>query len=131
MEKRAVNPWTWHEPLGFAHAIEVAGAHKTLYFAGQTSADDDGTPIHPGDMGAQLNRALDNLQQVLDRAGLTLADLVRLNYYVTDIPAFHRAQPTLSARLEAAGCRPASTLIGVAGLAMPEFLIEIEGTAAV
>jgi len=131
MEKRAINPWTWQEPLHFSQAIEVTGAHKTLYIAGQVSCDEDGVPLYPGDMLAQFNRALDNLERILAQAGLGLGHLVRLNYYVTDMDAFHAAQPKLSARLQAAGCKPASTLLGVKCLAQPEFLIEIEGIAAV
>ena len=58
------------------------------------------------------------------------ADVVRLNYYVTDIAAFHTAAPKVGVRLRAADCKPASTLLGVAGLAMPELMIELEATAA-
>ncbi len=60
---------------------------------------------------------------------MTLAEVVRLNYYVTDIDAFLAAGETLGGLLSHAGCRPSSTLLGVARLAFPEFLIEIEATA--
>lgn len=80
-------------------------------------------------MFAQFNRALDSLERVLAEAGLGLGHLVRLNYYVTDMPAFHEAQPKMSARLWAARCKPVSTLLGVICLARPEFMIEIEGIA--
>lgn len=129
MQKRAINPWTWQDQLGFSQAIEVAEAQKTVYCAGQLSVDADGRPLHPGDMEAQFNCALDNLEQVLGQTGLGLADVVRLNYYVTDVEAFEDAAPKLDARLRAAGCKPASTLLGIARLAMPEAMIEIEATA--
>jgi len=51
-----------------------------VFLAGQTSVDPDGRPLHPGDMRAQLQRAFENLELVLEQAGLTLANLVRLNY---------------------------------------------------
>jgi enamine deaminase RidA (YjgF/YER057c/UK114 family) len=92
--------------------------------------DADGKPQHAGDMRAQVALALDNVETVLAQAGLGLGDVVRMNYYVTDIDAFFGAAEVLGARLQAAGCRPASTLLGVARLAFPEFLIEIEATAA-
>ena len=60
---------------------------------------------------------------------MKLADVVRLNYYVTDTDAFFAAGPTLGELLAKAECRPASTLLGVQRLAFPEFLIEIEATA--
>jgi len=85
--------------------------------------------VVPGGMTAQFQKALDNLEAVLALAGLKLGDLVRLNYYVTDIPAFLEAVPVVGERLKAAGCKPASTLLGISRLAQPEWMIEIEGTA--
>jgi len=79
---------------------------------------------------ARVGQTLDNLETVLSQAGLALGDVVRLNYYTTDIQAFFGASDLLAERLQAAGCRPASTLLGVAALAFPEFMIEIEATAA-
>ena len=81
-------------------------------------------------MLAQFSKALDNLEQVLAAAGLTLADVVRLNYFVTDVPAFLEAVPLVGPRLRAAGCKPASTLLGIERLAQPGYMIEIEATAA-
>ena len=80
-------------------------------------------------MRAQVGKALDNLEAVLRQAGLALADVARLNYYTTDVDAFLGAGDVWAARLAAAGCRPASTLLGVARLAFPELLVEIEATA--
>ncbi len=129
MERRAINPRTWQDQFDFSHAIEVSGAQRVVYCAGQTSVDADGRPLHDGDMEAQFHCALDNLEQVLGQAGLTLADVVRLNYYVTDVPAFLEAVPKVGVRLKAAGCKPASTLLGVATLAEPETMVEVEATA--
>jgi enamine deaminase RidA (YjgF/YER057c/UK114 family) len=129
MEKLAINPGEWQDQFDFSQAIEVRGAGRVVYCAGQVSVDAEGTSI-PGDMTRQFHRALDNLEIVLSEVGLTLADVVRLNYYVTDVPAFLEAVPGVGERLKAAGCKPASTLLGVARLADPEWLIEIEATAA-
>jgi enamine deaminase RidA (YjgF/YER057c/UK114 family) len=78
-ETRAVNPWQWQDRFGFSQGVEVRGAERVLYCAGQTSVDADGAPLHPGDMSAQMNQALNNLETVLDQAGLKLANVVRLN----------------------------------------------------
>ena len=129
MEKRAINPGDWQDQFDFSQAIEVRGAERVIYCAGQTSVDAGGRPIHVGDMAAQFNQALDNLETVLGKAGLGLSDVVRLSYYVTDVPAFLEAVPTVGKRLKAAGCKPASTLLGISRLAEPEWLIEIEATA--
>jgi enamine deaminase RidA (YjgF/YER057c/UK114 family) len=58
-----------------------------------------------------------------------LANVVRLNYYTTDIAAFLGAGPALGARLGAVSCKPSSTLLAVAGLFHPDIMIEIEATA--
>jgi enamine deaminase RidA (YjgF/YER057c/UK114 family) len=129
LERRIVNPWTWQDQFGYVQANEVSGAEHVLVCAGQTSVDADGQPLHEGDMGAQLAQAIDNLETVLTEAGFGLADVVRLNYYVTDVDAFVQAGEVYGAKLAQAGARPASTLLGVARLAIPELLVEIEATA--
>ena len=80
-------------------------------------------------MIAQVGASLDNIEAVLGKAGMTLANVVRLNVFTTDVDAFFGAHPSLVARLEAAGCKPASTLLGVSRLAFPEMLVELEATA--
>ena len=92
--------------------------------------DAEGRPSHPGDMRAQLNMALDNLETVLRQAGCTLANIVRMNYYTTDIDAFFEAYEVVATRLGETHCKPASTLLGVQRLAFPELLVELEATAA-
>jgi enamine deaminase RidA (YjgF/YER057c/UK114 family) len=129
MERRTINPWQWQEKLGYSQGIEVVGGERVLYCGGQTSTNSDGQPQHVGDMGAQLGAALDNLESVLREGGYRLADLVRLNYYTTDIPAFFASYGTITSRLGAAGVLPSGTLLGVSRLARPELLVEIEGTA--
>jgi enamine deaminase RidA (YjgF/YER057c/UK114 family) len=130
VERRIVNPWAWQDAFGFVQANALRGVQRALVCAGQTAVDAEGRPVHPGDMAAQLGQALDNLEAVLGQAGFTLADVVRLNYYTTDVDALLGALEAVGPRLAAAGCRPASTLLGVTRLASPELLIELEATAA-
>ena len=129
MERRNVNPWTWQDQFGFSQAVEVTGHQRTLICAGQTPTAPDGTTLHPGDMRGQVAAALDNLETVLGAAGYALSDVVRLNYFTTDIEAFFGAADILGERLGAAGIQPASTLLGVTRLAFPDLLVEIEATA--
>ena len=131
MERQIINPWSWQNQFGFVQANAVTGVERTVYCSGQTSMDDDGNPIHEGDMGAQLSKALDNLEAVLRDSGCRLSDVVRLNYYTTDLDGFFAAQDVVAARLGDAGCRPAMTLLGVARLALPPLLVELEATAVV
>jgi enamine deaminase RidA (YjgF/YER057c/UK114 family) len=128
-EMREINPWTWQDKLQFSQAIEVRGGTRVLYCAGQTSVDADGNPMHKNDMRAQLDQALTNLETVLRHAGLSLANVVRLNYYVTDIAAFFEASQALGERLAKGRCKPSGTLLHITSLAFPGLMIEIEATA--
>lgn len=129
MDRRVINPWTWQDSFGFVQANEVAGVQRQLLCSGQTSLDADGTPVHPGDMAAQVGQAFDNLEVVLKESGFSLSVVMKLNYYTTDVEAFIESAQVWGQRLGEAGCRPASTLLGVARLAFPELLVEIEATA--
>lgn len=80
-------------------------------------------------MGAQLSLCLDNMEAVLAEANMSLANLVRLNVYTTDVDALLPHYGDLAARLGAAGVKPTSTLLGVTRLAIPSLLVELEGTA--
>jgi enamine deaminase RidA (YjgF/YER057c/UK114 family) len=130
VEQRNVNPWTWQDQFGFSQAVEVSGAARVLFCAGQTSTGPDGSTLHPDDMRAQASAALDNLEAVLREAGLTLANVVRLNTYVTDVDLyFAEGGEAVGERLAAAGVQPAATLLGISRLAFPDLLIELEATA--
>jgi enamine deaminase RidA (YjgF/YER057c/UK114 family) len=129
MKQAFINPWTWQDRFGFSQAIQVTGAQRILYCAGQTSVDADGKVLHPGDLGAQLVAALDNLETVLKNAGLSLRNIVRLNVYTTDVDGVVEHWTSVMGRVNEAGGRYASTLLGVARLAFPELLVELEATA--
>jgi enamine deaminase RidA (YjgF/YER057c/UK114 family) len=90
VERQIVNPWTWQDQFGFVQAIELSGAERVLVCSGQTSVDADGNPLHDGDMGAQVGQALANLETVLGDAGYELSDVVKLDYYVTNVEASSR-----------------------------------------
>jgi enamine deaminase RidA (YjgF/YER057c/UK114 family) len=127
MNRTDVNPWPWSRNFGFDQAELVEGHRRQLVCSGQTSVDADGNPQHRGDMAAQVNLALDNLETVLAQAGMTFANLVRLNVYTMDVDAFLEHFGTVSDRL--GNARFASTLLGVTRLAGPDLLVELEATA--
>ena len=129
MAQRKVNPWKWQDQFAFSQGIEVSGATRTLYCAGQTSVDGEGKVVHAGNMSAQVDQAFRNLATVLEAAGFTLSDVVRLNYYTTDVDGFFQAHDVVKRYLGQAGSQPAGTLLGVARLAFPDLLVEIEATA--
>ncbi|WP_017591446.1 RidA family protein [Nocardiopsis potens] len=130
MERTAVNPWKWSVEMGYNQGEVVSGGTRVLYCSGQAAMGGDGGPRHAGDMAAQLALSLDNLEAVLGEAGMSLADLVRLNVYTTDVDLLFRHYGVLASRLGAAGAAPATTMLGVVRLAVPSLMVELEGTAA-
>ncbi len=129
MEVHKINPWSWQDNFGFSQGIEFSGHQRVLMCAGQTSIGPDGQPRHAGDMKGQLIYALDNLQTVLRAADMTLSNVVRLNFFTTNPDALFEHYGIIAERLRAAKSQPASTLLGVARLAFPELMIEMEATA--
>ena len=129
VERTAVNPVTWSAEMGFNQGELVSGHTRTLYCSGQTAMSADGTPLHEGDMAAQLALSLDNLEAVLGEAGMSLAHLVRLNVHTTDVDLLLPHYGGLASRLGAAGVAPATTMLGVTRLAVPGQMVELEGTA--
>jgi enamine deaminase RidA (YjgF/YER057c/UK114 family) len=128
MERTDVNPWEWSKAFGFSQAVNLSGMSQVLLCSGQTATGDDGAAPTTADMGEQVEKALDNLTTVLDSAGMTMADVVKLTIYTTDVDellaAYNTATKFLGSNL------PAITLIGVTRLAFPELKVEIEATAA-
>jgi enamine deaminase RidA (YjgF/YER057c/UK114 family) len=129
VERTAVNPVTWSLELGFNQGEIVSGHTRTLYCSGQTAMNSDGKPEHDGDMAGQLALSLDNLEAVLGEAGMSLANLVRLNVYTTDVDLLFQQYGVLASRLGSAKVAPTTTMLGVTRLAIPGQLVELEGTA--
>jgi len=127
VEQRKINPWKWQDQYGFSQGIEVTNASRVLYCAGQASVDDTGKPVHAGDMRKQIDQAFRNLEAVLKASGYGIANVVRLNYYTTDVEAFLAAGDVVGSHL--AGSQPPGTLLGITKLAFPGLMIEIEATA--
>ena len=115
------------DPPTYAQAVKVSGAQTILYLAGQVAYDSGGNAAHPGDFKAQARAALQAVKAQIEAGGGTMRDIVKVNTYLTDIR--HRADYG-PIRQEFFGNKmPASTLVAVAALAHPDFLIEIEAVA--
>ncbi len=128
MQNRAMYPETIHPPIGaYAHAVEIAGDARIAYVAGQVGIDKDGDV--PADFAAQADLAWHNCMEVLAFNGMRMKDVVKINHFLTDaadLPAYNEVRAKYLGEE-----RPASTLLIVAGLARPEFLVEVEMVAAI
>jgi enamine deaminase RidA (YjgF/YER057c/UK114 family) len=129
MQKRPINPQTWLGGFHMNQAIEVSGGERTLYISGQTSNDAEGNALHAGDIVAQTRQAWDNIIEVLDEAGMTADNIVRMSIYTTDVDAFMTHAEQIVPVWAGAGCKPVSTLLGVEKLFHPDIMVELEVTA--
>ena len=130
MQRQAINPSSWSAPLGFDQAQLIEGQRRQLLCSGQDSVAADGSVQHPGDMAAQLRLAIDNLEEVLAEAEMSLADVVRLNVHATDVDELFKHWGQLPQRFGAAEGRFVTSVVGVTRLAAPELLVLLEATAA-
>ena len=119
-----------HNP-GFSQVVVASGA-RTIYTAGQVSTDERGALVGASDLAAQTVQAMRNVGLALAAGGATYADIVKITTYVVNYKPEHRAViGKARAPFFASGTPPASTLVGVTALALPEWLVEIEAVAVV
>jgi enamine deaminase RidA (YjgF/YER057c/UK114 family) len=118
-------------PPGFAHAVTVSG--RLAFVSGQVALDADGQLVGPGDLTAQTAQALRNLNAILRSLGADWPDVVRFGWYVLDASSVQvirdvrdeLIRPSLGDRPN-----PASTLVQVAALFRPGFLVEVDAVVA-
>jgi len=126
MQRTEINPHSWTIALGFDQAQLIEGHQRLLVCSGQDAVDADGKPQHPGDMAAQLELALDNLEAIVTAADMTLANIVRLNVYTTDVDEAINHFPRINDRF--GNSRYATSVLGVAHLPA-QLLVMLEATA--
>jgi enamine deaminase RidA (YjgF/YER057c/UK114 family) len=130
MDRTDVNPWDWSKAFGFSQAVALTGVDQILICSGQTGISEDGSPPSSSDMGDQVKKAFENLGTVLQTAGLAASNVVKVNYYTTDVDELIAVLGPLGSGFFGDNL-PASTLLGVSRLAFPQLKIEIEATAVI
>ncbi|RSS84165.1 RidA family protein [Streptomyces sp. WAC06614] len=115
------------------HQVAVASGTRTVHIAGQVAWAADGSTVGEGDLAAQVARCYVNVGTALAGAGATFDDVAKMTVYVVDwtpdkMPQLVDGLSRAAAELGAAPAPPA-TLIGVAALAAPQFLVEVEAVA--
>ena len=112
----------------WSHVTASQPGSKIITTAGQIGQDADGNI--PSDPDEQIALAFYNLQQCLEAAGATVEDVLRLTYYIVNYDSKHKRHTKHLVKF-LNGHRPATTLVPVIALAVPEYIFEIEATAAI
>ena len=125
-----VNPEAVAKPVNYSHVVLATGS-RIVSIAGQVGQDKDGNLVGEGDLAAQTDQTMKNLEACLASVGATFADLIKMTTFVVGYQAA-RDRPVLIAvrnKYLHADNPPASTLVGVQALGSPGIIVEIEVTA--
>ena len=130
MPKELINPPQLAPPRGFNHGILAHGG-KLLFLAGQDAGDATGKIVAPGDVVAQFEQVLKNLQAVVEEAGGSMQDIVKLNIFVKDKADYVANLPALGQihRKYFGRYYPTMALFEISGFYQDDNLIELEGMA--
>lgn len=125
---RHVNPPTLPTPNGYTHVVLPAPGDRLVFIAGQVAADRTGAIVGARDFRAQTVQVFENLKAACEAAGGSIASIFKITVYVTDLSQVAALREVRQEYFREHP--PASTLVQVAGLARPEYMIEIEAVAA-
>lgn len=118
---------TVYSPKRYVQGVKTTGG-TIVWISGQVAQDKDGKVVHKGDFSGQARQALTNLKAMVEAAGGTIHDIVKVNTYLTDL-RYREELARVRAEFFPEGKLPASTLVGVSALADPDMLVEIEAVA--
>ena len=127
MPVERIQPQGMPTPPTYTPVVKVG---NTIYIAGQTSQNQKGEVVGRGDINAQAVQVFENLSKCLKSAGADFRNLVKTTVFITD-PRFREPVSAVRAKYLVPGNLPASTLIVCAGLASPDYLLEVEAIAVV
>ena len=126
-EQQYLNPNNMSQPRGYTQVVK---AGNTVYIAGQVAVAEDGGVVGKGDPSAQARQVWSNLEAAVKSVGGTLQNIIKTTTYVTNIE-YGAAVREVRTELYQSSSPPTSTLLVVAGLASPDYLMEIEAIAVV
>ena len=129
MDVKFVNPEGVHKPTGYTHVVSIKGPATILYISGQIGKDQQGNIVGAGNLETQTEQTFENLLAVLKSMGGTFTHVTKLNIYTTRLDQIASIRKVRD-RYFSPDRLPATTLVGVAGLADKDLLIEIEAVAA-
>lgn len=126
-----LNPAGMHSNPAYSQGASVPASARHIYVGGQNGVDAEGRIVGKGDLAAQTAQALGNLASVLTAGGAAPEDLISLTVYLVGDADLRAGFGAWTAFWNERGAPPVVKMLRVAGLANPDFLIEVEGIAAI
>lgn len=120
--------WSVADTEGEIRLAQAVRIDDVIYVAGQVAWDENGEIVGKGDLLAQSRQVFKNIQEVLEVAGASLTDIVRLTMYFMDMSDIHAFRQARREAMPGATC--VTTGVQVARLTQPDLLLEVEAMAA-
>jgi reactive intermediate/imine deaminase len=123
-----INPPSLSQPRGYTHVVEATGS-RTIYVSGQVAFDEEGRVVGEDHFETQTRQVFENLKAALAAADASLHNVVKITVFITDmaqLPVFRAVRNAYFT-----GSPPASSLVEVKSLVLPELLVEVEAIAVV
>jgi 2-iminobutanoate/2-iminopropanoate deaminase len=129
MKKTQINPWSWQNQYSYSQAWKIDTPASLIYVSGQASMSSEGHVLHEDDFENQVRQTYANLETVLEHAGASLNDVIKLGVYLTDIDNFPKYKEIQAEKFTET--KPADTTVIVMSLALPALMVEVEAVAAI
>lgn len=126
-----LSPEGLHKNPAFSQVAIVEGTYRTIYIGGQNAVDKDGSIVGKGDIETQAKQVLQNLETALKAGGGSFTHIIKWNVYLVQGQSAERALKVFQAPMSKMKNPPLITGVFVAGLANPDFLLEMEAIAIV
>jgi 2-iminobutanoate/2-iminopropanoate deaminase len=135
MNRESINPWDWGLQFSMDQGEAITGLTRHINLSGQISVDPDPEAemglkvIAPNDIRGQMVKSLANIDAILEKADMNRSNLLTLRFFTTEMEGFLANYDVYANWIAKSGIRPPQSLIGVACLALPDIVVEIEATA--
>jgi enamine deaminase RidA (YjgF/YER057c/UK114 family) len=130
MTLKCINPNDISTPLTYSHVVIATGT-RLVYVSGQVAEDSEGNLIGSGDMPAQARQVFANIGRALAAAGARPQQVTKLTIFVANYKREHLAMIEEGRIALFGDHKPADTLVGVAALSRPDYLLEVDAIAVI
>ncbi len=131
MELKHINPENMVKPRGYSHAVSVGGNYRTIYIGGQNAIDEKGALMGKGSLREQTGRVLANIEKIMEAAGSKLENVIKFNVHILQGQNPQEGFQSFKEKWKDEDNFPLVTVLFVAGLGNPDWLVEIDAIAVV